>query len=53
MADYYGERVALLNSRKHVAWYSRGMRGSSEFRAAVNSCACLDELRAIIGEFFA
>jgi tRNA-dihydrouridine synthase B len=52
MVEYYGERAALLNSRKHIAWYSRGLRGSAEFRARVNSCAVLAEVRALVGEFF-
>jgi tRNA-dihydrouridine synthase B len=53
MMDYYGERVALLNSRKHIAWYSRGLRGSAEFRAAVNSCASFSMLGALVRKFFA
>lgn len=53
MVEYYGERVALLNSRKHIAWYSRGLSGSAEFRALVNSCSSLDEVRALVSRFFA
>jgi len=32
LAAHHGVRFASKVSRKHVAWYSKGMRGSAEFR---------------------
>ena len=31
-----GERVALLEMRKHLSWYARGLPGAAQFRAQVN-----------------
>ena len=36
MIEYYGARTAIPMFRKHLAWYSSGMRNSSEFRIRVN-----------------
>lgn len=36
LIDFYGSRTALWLSRKHLAWYSKGLRGSANFRKAVN-----------------
>src|SRR6201997_5122369 len=36
MLLHYGTAVGSRIARKHVAWYSRGLPGSAEFRAAVN-----------------
>lgn len=32
MAEHHGEYSASRLSRKHVVWYSKGLRGSAEFR---------------------
>ncbi|HYE01391.1 MAG TPA: tRNA dihydrouridine synthase DusB [Alphaproteobacteria bacterium] len=37
MLAYYGERTGLRLARKHLAWYSSGLPGSAEYRAAVNT----------------
>ena len=36
MLLHYGTAVGSRIARKHVAWYSKGLPGSAEFRAAVN-----------------
>src|SRR5690349_7226903 len=36
MLSHYGASVGLRVARKHLAWYSKGLPGSAEFRAAVN-----------------
>ena len=45
----YGEKLAVLQMRKHIAWYVHGMRGASRFRETVNAIesgeAVLDALR--------
>jgi nifR3 family TIM-barrel protein len=35
MLSHFGHDAGLRLARKHVAWYSRGLPGSAEFRAAV------------------
>jgi tRNA-dihydrouridine synthase B len=44
--------VASRVARKHVAWYSKGLPGSAEFRARVNSTADAAAMRAEIDRFF-
>ena len=34
--DHYGPHIGVRMARKHMAWYSKGMTGSAEFRAQVN-----------------
>ena len=34
---HYGVDVGVRMARKHMAWYSKGMHGSAEFRAEVNN----------------
>lgn len=35
-AQLYGEKLAVLQMRKHIAWYVHGMKGASRFRERVN-----------------
>ncbi len=39
-----GERAALLEGRKHAAWYMRGLRGAAAFRGEAGQIATLDDL---------
>ena len=34
--EHFGSHAGVRLARKHVAWYSRGLPGSAEFRAAMN-----------------
>ena len=36
MLTHCGMEAGVRVARKHVSWYSRGLFGSAEFRAAVN-----------------
>ncbi len=36
MLLHYGREVGVKIARKHLGWYSKGLPGSAEFRAAVN-----------------
>ena len=36
MLEHYGVPAGVRIARKHVAWYSKGLPGSAEFRMAVN-----------------
>ena len=35
-AQLYGEKLAVLQMRKHIAWYVHGMKGASRFRERIN-----------------
>jgi tRNA-dihydrouridine synthase B len=37
MVDHYGEQVAIPLARKHIGWYSSGLKGSADFRAKINT----------------
>jgi tRNA-dihydrouridine synthase B len=52
MLEYYGPAVGMRLARKHVAWYSKGLPGSAEFRAAVNRCEDPRMVTAMIGAFY-
>ncbi len=46
-AQYKGERVALLEARKHAAWYMSGLRGAAAMRREAGQIKTLDELAAL------
>ncbi|MBN1324978.1 MAG: tRNA dihydrouridine synthase DusB [Alphaproteobacteria bacterium] len=50
--DYYGISAGVPLFRKHAAWYSAGIKNSSEFRIKVNQITEITELKTVISEFF-
>ena len=52
MLSYYGSDAGSKMARKHLGWYSTGMVNSSEFRAKVNTVACIDTVKKLIEEFY-
>ncbi|WP_339047949.1 tRNA dihydrouridine synthase DusB [Candidatus Mesenet endosymbiont of Phosphuga atrata] len=50
--NYYGEDAGVKISRKHIGWYSSGLIGSAEFRAAINRLTDAKEVRERSIEFF-
>lgn len=44
MVEYKGERRAILEARKHLAWYLKGMKNSKVFRLMANSVSSLEEV---------
>lgn len=51
MENYYGHK-AIFVARKHIAWYSSGIKGGSDFRVKVNQITDVDELSLLIKTFF-
>lgn len=49
MADK-GERVALLEARKHVNWYLKGAPGLKEYKKRVSALCTMQELYALADE---
>jgi tRNA-dihydrouridine synthase len=39
-------------ARKHVAWYSKGLPGSGEFRAQVNRCDTPEAVLDLVHAFY-
>jgi tRNA-dihydrouridine synthase B len=52
MLVHYGTEIGSRIARKHVAWYSRGLPGSSEFRAAINQMVDSARVMALIRAFY-
>lgn len=51
MAEDKGEHIAVLEARKHVAWYVKGMRESASMRQKVNTMTNLPDLMKLIEEY--
>jgi len=47
-----GEKYGVLEFRKHLLWYTRGLRGSSEFRSRAAEWGTFSEIEAQVREFF-
>src|SRR5579872_3827301 len=52
MLSHYGTDVGMRVARKHIGWYSKGLPGSAEFRAAVNQTESVDKVRELIRGFY-
>jgi tRNA-dihydrouridine synthase B len=52
MLTHFGRDAGMRLARKHVAWYSRGLPGSAEFRAGVMRLADPEAVAALIHRFY-
>jgi len=52
MLAHYGSEVGSRIARKHIAWYSKGLPGSAEFRAAVNQTIDVNRIKDLIRLFY-
>jgi tRNA-dihydrouridine synthase B len=52
MLSHHGTTTGLRLARKHVAWYSKGLPGSAEFRARVNTLEDAPAVEALIEGFY-
>ncbi|CCQ73805.1 tRNA dihydrouridine synthase DusB [Magnetospira sp. QH-2] len=52
MLDHYGEKPGVRVARKHIAWYSKGMKDSAEFRSAVMVTPEALKVRRLIIDFY-
>jgi nifR3 family TIM-barrel protein len=49
---HFGEHAGVRLARKHVSWYSRGLPGSAEFRAAMNRLPDAASVLRLIDAFY-
>jgi len=49
---HFGEQAGVRLGRKHVAWYSHGLRGSAAFRAQMNRLDNGPAVEALIDAFY-
>jgi tRNA-dihydrouridine synthase B len=52
MLAHYGADVGVRIARKHIGWYSKGLPGSAEFRAAVNQMIDPNAVRELMRRFY-
>ncbi len=52
MVAFKGEKRALIEMRKHFAWYLKGSPGAAKTRALINQTEDLDTLKAIVNAHF-
>lgn len=50
--EFYGEHTGVRVARKHISWYSKGLRGGALFRDAVNRADNAIDQMSMIAEFF-
>jgi tRNA-dihydrouridine synthase len=50
--EHFGDHAGVRLARKHVSWYSRGLPGSAEFRAAVNRLSDAPSVLRLIDAFY-
>ncbi len=48
MIESKGERAGVAESRKHLSWYMKGIRGAAELRNRINCAESLDELTSLL-----
>ena len=52
IVDFYGLPVGLWLSRKHLAWYTKGLHGSALFRKSLNNTKSFDEAKELLIHFY-
>jgi len=50
LIDIKGEHIAILEMRKHGAWYVKGRKGSSKFKEKINKSKSINEVKDIFKE---
>ena len=48
MVDFYGEKIGILNARKHAAWYTKGMKGAAEAKRRLYTANTFLEMEEIL-----
>ncbi len=51
--QHFGDKKALLEMRKHLCWYARGVTGASQFRSHLQKTENLDQALELTELFFA
>lgn len=50
--EFYGEHLGVRVARKHISWYSKGLRGGAVFRHEINKVEAREAQLAMIRRFF-
>ena len=46
--EFKGEYLGIREMRKHVAWYTKGIKGAVRIREKVNSVESIEELENLL-----
>jgi tRNA-dihydrouridine synthase B len=52
MLSHYGVATGVKIARKHLAWYSKGLFGSAEFRTGINRCDQPEQVERLMSDFY-
>lgn len=47
ICQYKGEHVGMRETRKHAAWYIKGVRGAAQFRNQIGTLSTMEELKIL------
>ncbi len=50
--EQFGEKKTLLEMRKHLCWYARGLNGASHYRVALQKAETLEQVIELTKDFF-
>ena len=50
--DFYGENAGLKIARKHISWYTKGLKNSANFRHHMNTIETIDAQIKTIEDYF-
>ena len=50
--EQFGEKKTLLEMRKHLCWYARGLEGASHFRSALQKTERVEQVLELTKAFF-
>ena len=50
--DFYGEKVGTRDFRKHLLWYTKGLRGGAQFRQAAGRISDRDSAWKALQDYF-
>ncbi len=51
--EFYGDLTGMRVARKHISWYTKGLKDSANFRHHMNTLQTIDLQLGAINEFFA
>ncbi|MAZ80316.1 MAG: tRNA dihydrouridine synthase DusB [Rickettsiales bacterium] len=52
MIDHYSQKIAIPLARKHIGWYSNGLKNSAQYRAKINILNDINEIKDTINNFY-
>ena len=48
LIEFKGEYIGVREMRKHIAWYTKGLKGAAELRVKINSAKSYEEIEKIL-----